>query len=220
MTTADDPSVKETAVAQATVSLDLVPDSRFTGPVDNSTIFLTYLSFLGDADKTAAALNVVPAYVRDLAEREHWQVKVDGLRTLRQTDGADALARELNRVSNYVQAVRARNLVDRVLRTVTKSEEEFDQFITQNGKEFSNRSCKTVTDLIKAMQAVHSMTYAALGDTCGERTNRDDEPGLATGVLLKSLATLAGAPVSPTAIDATSAARQILVDVTPSPSTS
>lgn len=192
------------------IELEHIPPAGHTQE-DNSAIFLTYLSFLGDVEKTSAATNVVVPYIWQLAKKEGWQAKVDALIALKKEQGSDALAREINRVTNYVQAVRFRNVIDRVLRTVTKTDEDFDDFLTQHGKEVRNTSCKTVVELVKAAQIVHSMTYASLGDTCGERVSRDEDATVSS-TLFASLAKKAGIAMSPTSSDPTASARAKLLE--------
>lgn len=200
----------DSVVAAAIIENDLTPISKSEAPVDNSTIFLTFLSFLGDVPKTAAALGITQSFISDLAVKEAWAPKVEALLVLKREQGADALARELNRVVNYVQAVRLRNIIDRTLRRVTADDDAFENFITNHGKENSNTTCKTLAELMKAAQIAHLMTYAALGDTCGERIQRDDDTGVSSG-LLRSLAKIAGKAQDPIDIDSTKVAREGLL---------
>lgn len=145
-------------------------DDHDSNQPEQMTIFLTFITFLGDSFKTAQALNMEPAEVDAMAQIHGWHQKVERLNELREKEGgAAALAREINRTVNYVQAVRLRNMLDRTVRHVTKNTRRFRDFIRQHGKDASNISAKAPLDLVKAVQAVHQMTYAALGDSVSER---------------------------------------------------
>lgn len=200
-------------VAQTAVDLELVPDSKLAGPVDKSTIFLTYLSFFGDVEKTSIALDIAAEYITKLADAENWASKVAALVTMRKDQGADAVARELNRTVNYVQSVRLRNIIDRTLREITKDEDAFENFLTSYGKDSTNRSCKALTELVKAAQTVQLMTYSALGDTCSERTARDPVEGAQASSLFSHLSRIASTPQDPVkSADPTGEARQGLLE--------
>lgn len=207
-------SGQESVVTTVACEIDAVKTDQ-SQPHDISTIFLTYLQFLGDVEKTAAALNIVPMAVDQYAKKENWRKAVDRLLVLRESQGADALAREINRVTNYVQSVRLRNVVDRVILRMTRDEESFTDFLTLTTKGAANRSCKAIAELVKAAQMAQQMSYVALGDTSGERIERDEEVGVA-GTLLKRLAEQAdGATV--THGDATSSARAGYVEISSQP---
>lgn len=161
---------------------------------DEATVFMTYLGFLGDAQKTAVALNLPLAQVEQLAIDNQWLPKVEALRALGREGGADTLARELNRVKSFIQATRLFNIVDRVIRYVTQDEASFDSFVTNHGKDNSNTTCKAVAELVKAAEIAQGMLYRAVGDSLGERTARNETGGIATD-LLKALAGMGAAGI-------------------------
>lgn len=144
--------------------------------LDYSKVFLTYVSLLGNCDQTAVACDLDPTQVRILAERDNWDVKVTALLAVKERQGAEAFARELNRTANFVQALRCRNLLDQTLQFFTNQGSKdgkvsFEQLLTHRGaKGETNLSAKNIADLTKAIETVHRMTYAALGDTAPERT--------------------------------------------------
>lgn len=165
------------------------PASRMLAP-DQGTIFLTYLSFMGDRDKVAAALHISPGLVVELETSQGWRTKIESLQALKLEKGADALARELNRVMNFVQSARLRALVDRAIRSVTETDRAFEDFMTNHGKHTSNTTCRAIADLVKAAQTVHEMTYASLGDTATERKHAADDPGSGVSGVLAALSRL------------------------------
>jgi len=156
---------------------------------DVAVVFVTFVSFLGDTAKTAAALNIPVDQIQAFADEFHWHDKVEALRVLGRDNGADSLAIELNRVKSFVQATRLFNLIDRVIRHVTLNDKEFADLVTSHGPKSSNTSCKAVAELVKAAQIAQDMLYKALGDTQGERTARGGA-GAGSGDLLKALANM------------------------------
>jgi hypothetical protein len=189
----------------------IAPPAPEKGAIDNTTIFLTYLSFLGDVEKTAAACNISPFYVDTLAQQEKWGSKVAALATLRKDKGADALARELNRTSNFVQGVRIRNLIDKVLADVFNNEVRFEDLITMRGKNSDNTTMKGIVELAKAAEIAHRLTYQALGDSMVERATRDEEAE-ANQVSLGVLRALAAGSPAQKIIDPSAPARALIID--------
>lgn len=169
------------------------------GPVDRGTLLLTYLSFLGDAEKTAAALHITVTYVRAQAIKGGWEDQVQRFVALKQSQGADALAKELNRTVNYVQAVKLRNLLDRVIQRLSDEQESFDGFLAHRGKDNDNFSAKAPLELVKAVETIHKMTYQALGDSSGERVTDDKNEGAKNVSLsvLRALAATSGTQLDP-----------------------
>lgn len=191
-------------------SPDLLPAPPEKGHIDNTTIFLTFLSFFGDVDKTAAACNISPIYVDEIARTENWGAKVAALATLKKDKGADALAREMNRTTNFVQGVRIRNLIDKVLAEVFNNEVEFKDLITQSTRYNDNKSMKGIVELAKAAEIAHRLTYQALGDSMVERANRDDDEET-NQVSLGVLRALAATTPQQKIIDPSAPARDIIV---------
>lgn len=171
-----------------------------------TTVFQTYVACLGNAQRTAAALMLSVDFVEMAAKRESWDDKVKALLALRKESGAEALAREINRVANVVQAVRLRNLIDRVIRRITDSEQCFEDFVSNRSAKSDNVTMRNLADLAKACETTHRLTYNALGDSLTERIDRDEDAGVnATSMaVLKALSI-----VSPD--DATAGARKLLL---------
>lgn len=143
--------------------------------VDPTTAFLTYISFLGDVQKTAAALDVSAGWLTDMAQRENWAAKVEALIALKKEKGAEALAREFNRTACFVQGVRIRNLIERVLAQVFADEHRFEDLIAQRSAKVDNFTAKGLVELAKAAEIAHRLCYQALGDSLTERVARDED---------------------------------------------
>jgi len=179
--------------------LELMCDGEEAAPlrgpnehIDRSSILQVYLAFFGDVEKTAATLGIEVERVEKLATGENWSRKVESLRKLRQDKGADALARELNRTANFVQAIRLRKLLDRVIRKVSRGR-NFEDFVNQHGRNASNISLKAPLELVKACQVVQDMSYAALLDTKGERSKEGSSESADSASLSVLRALTAGA---------------------------
>jgi hypothetical protein len=163
-------------------------------------MFLTYLAFLGDVERTAAALMVDPKRVQEAAAFERWDVKVKHLRSVQSDLGPDEFLRELNRVVNFVQAVRLRSVMDGVLARLQGPDNDLDSFLSQTSQHATNRNAKALLDVIKCCEAVHRMTYTALGDVASKRTldEGDSAKGSVALSILGALSQGAGTP-SPSA---------------------
>lgn len=180
----------------------LVPD------LDYSKVFLTYVSLLGNALQTAHACELAVEQVMLLAKRDNWDAKVRALLDVKERQGAEAFARELNRTANFIQALRCRNLLDQTIQFFTNASVArgskicLEQLLThRDTKGNVNLSAKNIADLTKALESVHRMTYAALGDTTAERPKgkKDDDeatgdPSLAMVRALSQLNDVPGAP--------------------------
>lgn len=198
----DNPPVSS-PISEIACEAELVaPRHEEKGPVDRGTLLLTYLSFLGDAEKTAAALHTTVVYVRREAVAGGWESQVQRFVALKQEQGTDALAKELNRTVNYVQAVKLRNLLDRVIQRITDEKLSFDDFVSARGKDKDNFSAKGAVDLVKAVETVHKMTYQALGDSLGERVTSEKDEGAKNVSLsvLRALAATTGTTLAGTSI--------------------
>lgn len=158
------PLIRETVEANPGLMAPTNPET-----IDRSAMFLTYLAFLGDPHRTAAALMIDPGRVVEAARFEGWDKKVAHLRSVQSEMGPDEFLRELNRVVNFVQAVRLRAIMDRVLQRLV-SDTGLDAFLTTYGRDHSNTSPKALLDVVKCCEAVHRLTYTALGDVPSKST--------------------------------------------------
>jgi len=177
--------------------------------VDVSQMFLTYLAFQGDADKTAMALNTDVAIVRDIARSENWETKVRKLATIREGESHD-LQIQINRAINYVQSHRLRSIVDMALLHLTKDgAEAMVEKLTVKGREGQTEfKIKAITDLVKAAESVQLMTQRALGDTAGEREPQKERDG--STVALRVMDAMNAADVS--GLDSVGVVRKEIAD--------
>lgn len=189
------PLVREVVEANPGMLAPASPDA-----VDRSTMFLTYLAFLGDVQRTAAALMIDPAKVEAAAAYEGWDRKVTHLKSVKSSMGPDEFLRELNRVVNFVQSLKLRNIMDRVLAKLGH-DAGLDEFLTTRTKDSTNRTCKTVAEIVKACEAVHRMTYTALGDAPAKRSMDDGDAGKSSLALSILGALSAGASPSQAAAE-------------------
>lgn len=167
---------------------------------DEANIMLLYMSFLGDIPKVAAAANLRPDQVVAMAAAKGWDKRVAVLTNVRDAHGAEAMAKELNRTVNLVQALRLRSLLDAIIRRTTRNKVNLDRFIEIEKRDRTGRvvatqlSMRNAVELVKAVEIAQRLTYTALGDSLGERNAASAEGGdskVSLGVL-KALA--AGQP--------------------------
>ena len=142
---------------------------------DISKIFLTYMTLVGDVDKTAAALDMDPAVVQSLATSEEWEDKVRRLSMMSKSGKPGDYERAANRALNFVQAHRLRNLLTSLLSVY--EDKDPSQLAEMKAAGFNapeRPSCRFFADLAAAMEKAHQLSYQALGDTVGERESRTE----------------------------------------------
>lgn len=145
---------------------------------DVSGIFSTYMSFVGDVDSTAAALQIDPRIVQTLAEQEGWVEKVKHLSQMSKAGKAGDWEKAANRALNFVQAHRLRGILTSLLTNYeSKAPEDLPEVTTNKHTGVQTVSCKFLADLASAMERVHQLSYAALGDSIAERNARLEETG-------------------------------------------
>lgn len=156
--------------------------SDFPAGIDYTKTFLTYCTFLGDVDKTSIATGIGADFLRHISERDRWSQKVRQLAQIRKDQGIEAFTRELNRTSNYVQAIQLRTLLDRVIQNLTDNKQSLEDFVTvatrqKGGGEVKNKTGRNFADLTRAVEAVQRMTYVALGDGQVDRLKVGSDSG-------------------------------------------
>lgn len=153
--------------------------------LDVSTIFQTYLTFYGDVERTAVAMQIDAQTVRDLANAERWADKVSELNQLRAGDSRDVQV-QINRAINFVQAHRIRSVLDKVVSHFSKMDAEglVDTLthVDKNGS--STFSARALTDLVKALETTQLMTQRALGDTASEQGGGKEPKGSKVALLV------------------------------------
>jgi hypothetical protein len=159
--------------------------------LDVSQIFQTYITFCGDAQKTAVACDVDVLTVKELARTENWDLKAAEWSKLRDGNPAEVQI-QINRAVNYVQAHRARALLDKVIAFL--SEGDASDLVnrltinTKHGPEFKTRA---LTDLVKAMESCQLMTQRALGDN--PNVKPEDESANGSSITLQVMKAMAEA---------------------------
>lgn len=135
---------------------------------DISQIFLVYMTLVGDAEKTALALDLDPSFVRELALKEGWAAKVARISVMSKSGQPGDWERAQNRALNFVQCHQLRRHIDEVILGLG-DKDVIEMLTSVDGNGVRRVTAKLFTDLAKAMSMVHEMTYAALGDTPKER---------------------------------------------------
>jgi hypothetical protein len=142
--------------------------------LDVAQIFLTYMSLVGDVDKTATALDMDPRVVQALAEQEEWIEKVRRLCVMSKSGKPGDYERAQNRALNFVQAHRMRMTVDAMLRAFDglSPEEICEKLASFDKNGNAHISARFLSDLAAAAEKIQALSYAALGDSVKERVER------------------------------------------------
>jgi hypothetical protein len=145
---------------------------------EHNRTFLTFVAFSGDVGKTAATLGADEADIEALSVQFGWREKLAKLERVRHDKGPEAMAIELNRTVNYVQAVELRQILDRVVTFLaTAGSDDLIQLLyipTKTGRVFSTRA---LGDLVKGVETAQRLTYLALGDIPGKRDLESAQSG-------------------------------------------
>src|SRR6185503_17950727 len=83
-----------------------------SGQHDVAQIFLVFMALVGDAEKTAIALDLKPEFVRELANQHQWSEKVARISVLSKSGKPGDWERAQNRALNFVQCHRLRRAID------------------------------------------------------------------------------------------------------------
>jgi len=142
--------------------------------LDVTQVFLTFMQFVGDADRTALALGLDVSVVVELAQVEGWVEKVQALTVMSKGGKPGDYERAANRALNYVQAHQLRATLGAVISKL--GSEDIDTVLANllpaAARQTVVLSSKFFSDLATAVERVQGMTYTALGDSVGERTAR------------------------------------------------
>lgn len=142
--------------------------------IDVAQAFLIFMSLVGDCERTAAALDLEPEQVRQLAEAEGWTEKIRRVSIMSKGSKPGDWERSQNRAMAFCQAHLIRQQIDRLLRVTSALDDEElmsrCSSITKSGDR--QLSAKFFCDLTQAAEACHRMAYAALGDTVTERVDQ------------------------------------------------
>lgn len=145
--------------------------------LDVSQILLTFVALCGDVPKTAEALNLDPQVVQQLADAEGWDLKIQRVTLMAKSGKPGDFERAQNKALAFVQGHRIRSLLDKVIqRFAGMDADEICEEMTVTSKYGRVMSARFFTDLAAASQKANDLCFMALGDTVGERTQRDDAP--------------------------------------------
>jgi hypothetical protein len=165
------------------VPQELAPAAPDLPKIDDEQIFLLYATFCGDVDRTAAAVNLEPARVFDLAVANRWNDKLKGILDLKKSGNPGDIERAINRAINFVQAHQYRRFLARMMARITGlNQDEVDELtmqdITDKWGVHKAFNLKPLADLATALEKCHQMSYAALDDSTAARKTRtqDEEP--------------------------------------------
>lgn len=146
-----------------------------------SQIYGVYMLVIGDAEKTALALDLDPQVVAELALREGWPEKIARLSVLSKSGAPGDWERAQNRALNWVQAHQLRRAVDRAVAHISMELEKdggVEKILTHTTKDGSViYSAKVFADLASSLEKIHSLSYFALGDSAKERADRGEHKG-------------------------------------------
>jgi len=157
---------------------------------DVAQVFQAYLQFNGDVVKTSVACEIAPEDVTALAVSERWESKLADLRSIQEAT-PDAQV-QINRAINYVQAHRARSVLDKVLTELGKKDgAALVDFLTVKTEKVSEFKSRALTDLVKAMEACQQMTARALGDSGAD--NREEKGKAGSSVALTVMRAMSAA---------------------------
>lgn len=147
--------------------------------VDVAQAFLAYMTFVGDIDRTALALDLEPRQVREMAEAEQWAEKVRRVSLMSKGGRPGDFERATNRALCFVQAQCIRQQLNRLLTEVTNmtNDELMARASVRTRDGGVQLSAKFFTDMAGAAEACHRMSYAALGDTITERSEAEGGKG-------------------------------------------
>src|SRR4026208_1606531 len=92
--------------------------------LDVSQIFLVYMATIGDVVKTATALERSPEVVQALADNEGWVSKVRRISVMSKSEKPGDWERAQNRALSFVQGHSIRRLIDRMIKELTRMDDE------------------------------------------------------------------------------------------------
>ena len=150
---------------------------------DPESGFSALAAFGGDVSRAAVALRVPEAELVAVAERYGWLRKLAHLGLIpagakqASPEVVSAVQRKLNRTANLVQALKARDLCDRLLNELLTDPDKLRDATNTPTKFGDKREFKAVRDLIEAANSAQTMTRLALQD--------DDDHAEADAKILK-----------------------------------
>lgn len=143
--------------------------------LNTGQILLAYISFVGDCERTAAALHLDPEVVRNLAESEGWKEQISRITLLSKSGKSGDFERSQNRALVFIQAYRLRRIVDDIIeRLEGLTPEEVVEELRVTTRAGTHLSARFLADLASVSEKSAQMSFAALGDSLGERAERSE----------------------------------------------
>lgn len=146
--------------------------------LDVSQIFGVYMMVVGDAEKTALALDLDVETVVSLAQSEGWADKIARVSVMSKSGAPGDWERAQNRALNWVQAHQLRRSIDRAIMHLSVELEKdggVEKILTHMDKSGNVvYSARVFADLAASLEKIHGLSYAALGDSAKERTDRGE----------------------------------------------
>jgi hypothetical protein len=169
--------------------------------IDVAQAFLIFMACVGDCDRTAAALDLEPSQVKELAESEGWTEKIRRVSMMSKGGKPGDWERSQNRAMAFCQAHLIRQQIDRLLRVTSQLDDEelMNRCAVTTKSGGKQLSAKFFCDLTQAAEACHRMAYAALGDTVTERVDQSSgtPEGKASDLHSAIIAALSNPAVAP-----------------------
>jgi hypothetical protein len=130
--------------------------------VNPSSLYLLWLSLGGDCQLAAAAAHIRVEIVQALEHDFQWRDLAGGKLGLKDSH----LEQEVNRAQNFVQSQRLRKLIDGAITELEDLGALRDSLVESSGRDGSTLkiTAKPLVELAKAAEAVHNLSYRALGD--------------------------------------------------------
>ena len=163
---------------------------------DTVQVFETYLTFGGDAPRTALACGLTRQELQGMVNAGGWDAKVKDWTTIKEGSTADESVK-ISRAVSFVQAHRLRGLVDKVVTKLSALEpdELMDLMCSKtrrDGETLTTFSAKPLAELCKAAELAQGMAARALGDTTAERpTEQGNAKGSSIALLVQQAMTAA-----------------------------
>lgn len=149
-------------------------DDIDTSMVDVAAVFLGFMALVGDIDRTALAFNLSPRVVTHLAQKFGWNDKIKQTSLLSKQGAPGSWEICQNRAISWVQGHMLRSVLQRIIENIhnMSREEIVRTVIVQKGGGVIF-SASFYSDLAAAVEKCHSLCYAAIGDSSGDRSRSE-----------------------------------------------
>lgn len=145
--------------------------------VDVAAVYIGFTALVGDVEKTALAFNLSTRVVEFLATKFDWNSKIRSISMLNKSGKPGEWEQAQNRALCFVQAHLLRSIMQRILENLNglSRADIVKTVISQKGNGAVVFSASFYSDLASAMERCHSMCYASLADSAGDRTRAGKE---------------------------------------------